>query len=432
MKLFYKRLLTLAAAGICAAGVCAAGAVTMAAQVKAVPEKEGFTKRVYGPGVNNLSSADYHARYQWALRNDGELQYLEIVNKFREIDPPLARRIDLSNELGIPAPVEGPDAYELETTNSKRGIDINIQPAWKLHDAHKDGTHEHRQVIVAVIDTGIDIHHPELKDSIWVNEDEIPGDGIDNDGNGYIDDVNGWNFFNNTNQIFVGEEDDHGTHAAGTIAAARGNGGIAGIADPAYVKIMPIKVLGTEDGVGEETAVIGAIQYAEANGASICNLSFGTSDYYPELEKVMRNSKMLFVTSAGNGDSEDIGINIDTTGDDYPSSFHLPNTITVANLMFDGNLATSSNYGVNTVNIAAPGTYIVSTIPNGFGYMSGTSMAAPMVTAVAAMVYSCRTDLNLSDVRNAVLQSAHKLKGLEGKVSSGGMLDAYAALTYGQ
>lgn len=423
MKLLYKQLIALSMAGICAVG--GGGRVSL-------PDEEGFSKRVYGPGVNNLSSSDYHARYQWALRNDGELQYLEIVNKFREIDPPLARRIDLSNQLGIPAPVEGPDAYELETTNSKRGIDINIQPAWKVHDAHNDGTHEHRKVIVAVIDTGIDISHPELKDAIWVNEDEIPGDGIDNDGNGYIDDVNGWNFFSNTNQIFVGEEDDHGTHAAGTIAAARGNGGIAGIADPAYVKLMPIKALGTNEGLGEESAVIAAIQYAEANGASICNLSFGTEDYYPHLEEVMRNSKMLFVTSAGNGDSKGNGINIDTTGNDYPSSFHLSNTISVANLMFDGNLAVSSNYGVNTVNIAAPGTYIVSTIPNGFGYMTGTSMAAPMVTAVAAMVYSCRTDMSLSDVKNAVLQSAHKLEGLEGKISSGGMLDAYAALTYGQ
>lgn len=424
MNLFCKRLLSLAIAGAYIAGM----AVTM----PSLGKREGFSKRVYGPGVNNLSSSDYHARYQWALRNDGELQYLEIVNKFREINPPLARQIDLSNMFGIPAPVEGPDAYELETTNAKRGIDINIQPAWKLHDSHDDGTHEHRQVIVAVIDTGIDISHPELKDSMWVNEDEIPGDGIDNDGNGYIDDVNGWNFFSNTNQIFVGqEEDDHGTHAAGTIAAARGNGGIAGIADPDYVKIMSVKALGTEEGLGEENAVIAAIQYAEANGASICNLSFGTTDYYPRLKEVMQNSKMLFVTSAGNGDSKGNGINIDTTGDDYPSSFHLPNVISVANLMFDGNLAVSSNYGVNTVDIAAPGTYIVSTIPNGFGYMTGTSMAAPMVTGVAAMVYSCRTDLSLGDVRNVILQSVHKLEGLDGKVSSGGMLDAYAALTYG-
>ncbi len=428
MKQSLKRVLSFVLAGICTMGMTMTSSA-MTAPATMTPADEGFAKRVYGPGVNNLSSSDYHARYQWALRNDGEVQYLEVVNKFRDSNPKLANRIDLSNMLGIPAPVEGPDAYELETTNAKPGIDINIQPAWELHDA---STKEHRQVIVAVIDTGVDINHPELKDGIWVNEDEISGDGIDNDGNGYIDDVNGWNFFNNTNQVYVGQEDDHGTHAAGTIIAARGNGGIAGIADQRYIKVMPLKALGTMDGLGEENAVIEAIRYAEANGASICNLSFGTTDYYPRLEQVMRESKMLFVTSAGNGDIKGEGINIDVSGNDYPSSFHLPNVISVGNLMFDGNLAKSSNYGANTVNIAAPGTYIVSTIPNGFGYMTGTSMAAPMVSAVAAMVYSCRTDLKLSDIKTALLQSAHRLEGLEGKVSSGGMLDAYGALTYGQ
>ncbi len=440
MKKLNKRAAALILAGICVL------ANPAAAWAKASPEgyseemgkpcgygakssvERGFKITVYGPGENNLSSSDYSSRYQWGLRNDGELQYLEIVNKFRDSDPALAISIDLANKFGIPAIVEGPDAYETETTMSRKGIDINIQPAWELHDK---STGEHRQVTVAVIDTGVDINHPELTNSIWVNEDEIPGDGIDNDGNGYIDDVNGWDFFNNTNQVHVAGEDNHGTHAAGTIAAARGNGGIAGIADPRYVKVMPLKALGTKDGMGEERAIIEAIRYAEANGASICNLSFGTEEYYPDLEQVMRDSKMLFVVSAGNGNLKGEGINIDTDGKDYPSCYHLPNVISVANLMFDGNLAKSSNYGVNTVDIAAPGTYIVSTISDGFGYMSGTSMAAPMVSAVAAMVYSCRTDLSLADIKSVLLQSAHRLEGLEGKVSCGGMLDAYAALTYG-
>ena len=163
-----------------------------------------------------------------------------MVNRFRNSNPPLAASIDLANTLGLPAPVAGPSAYEIETTNSVKGVDINIQPAWDLYDG---STQEHRPVIVAVIDTGVDINHPELKDAIWVNEDEIPGDGIDNDGNGYVDDVNGWNFFSNNNQVFVGDEDDHGTHAAGTIAATRKSMGIAGIADNKYVKIMPLNLL---------------------------------------------------------------------------------------------------------------------------------------------------------------------------------------------
>ena len=287
-------------------------------------------------------------------------------------------------------------------------------------------------MVVAVIDTGIDISHPDLKNAIWTNEDEIPGDGIDNDGNGYIDDVHGWNFFDGNNELCKGREDDHGTHAAGTIAAARGNGGIAGITDNNYVKIMVLKALGTRYGVGEEKAIIEAIRYAEANGASICNLSFGTTEYYPELEKVMRDSKMLFVVSAGNGNAKGIGEDTDQKPD-YPSSFDLDNVISAANLMFDGNLAESSNYGAKSVDIAAPGTYIVSTIADsGYGFMTGTSMSAPMVTGAAAMLYSYRTDLQLSDIRKVLLETARKLPTLNGKLSSNGMLDLYTALNYGR
>ena len=195
---------------------------------------------------------------------------------------------------------------------------------------------------------------------------------------------------------------------------------------------MVLKALGTRYGVGEEKAIIEAIRYAEANGASICNLSFGTTEYYPELEKVMRDSKMLFVVSAGNGNAKGIGEDTDQKPD-YPSSFDLDNVISAANLMFDGNLAESSNYGAKSVDIAAPGTYIVSTIADsGYGFMTGTSMSAPMVTGAAAMLYSYRTDLQLSDIRKVLLETARKLPTLNGKLSRNGMLDLYAALNYGR
>lgn len=422
MKKYKKRVSLLLAAAF-------AMSLPMTTFTEGEGSKYSFSVHAYGPGVQNLSSADYFSQYQWGLKNDAELQYQELRNVFADSNPRLAREIDISNWLGLPAPVAGPSAYEILTVSAVKDIDINIQPAWELYDSSTD---EHRQVIVAVIDTGIDVRHPELQNAMWVNAGEIPGDGIDNDGNGYVDDVYGWNFFHNNNQVFVGEEDDHGTHAAGTIAAERGGVGIAGITDNNYVKIMSLKALGSKEGVGEEAAVIEAIRYAEANGASICNLSFGTTQYYPGLEAAMRDSNMLFVISAGNGDQNAVGIDIDRVPD-YPSSYRLPNAISVANLMFDGNLDVSSNYGVNTVDIAAPGTYILSTVTgNQYGFMSGTSMSAPMVTGVAAMVYSYRTDLSLSEVRAAILNSAHKLQGLEGKLISGGMLDAYAALTYGR
>lgn len=422
--MIWKKIVSVLLAAVCAMSVPAAAATGEADSLR-----YDFSLRVYGPGEDNLSAGDRYSQYQWALKNDAELQYLELKNIFRDSNPLMASRIDFANSIGIPAPVPGPGAYELETTDAVKGVDINMKPAWELYDSSGQ---ERRQVVVAVIDTGIDITHPELKDAIWVNEDEIPGDGIDNDGNGFIDDVNGWNFFHGNNQVYVGSEDDHGTHAAGTIGAARGTMGIAGITDNQYVKIMPVKALGSEYGVGDQTAVINAIRYAEANGASICNLSFGTSQYYPELEAVMRESNMLFIIAAGNGDKKGIGIDIDVTPD-YPSSFGLENSISVANLMFDGNLAESSNFGLKNVDIAAPGVYIVSTTTNqSYGFMTGTSMSAPMVTGVAAMVYSYRTDLDLMGVKEAIIRSARKMDGLDGKLASGGMLDAYAAMTYGR
>ncbi len=387
----------------------------------------------YGPGEDNLSAADEYSIYQWGLRNDGDLEYVELVNRFENISPLLARIIDFGNWgfWDLPPIFTGPNAYTLETTRAVKGIDINIEPAWAQYDAD---TSEHRDVIVAVIDTGIDYTHPEIADAMWTNPGEIPGDGIDNDGNGYIDDIHGWNFFNGNNQTYVGEDDHHGTHAAGTIAAKRGNGGIAGIADQDHVKIMSLKVLGTDYGIGTEEDVIDAIHYAEAMGASICNLSFGSEYYFPGLEQAMRESNMLFILAAGNGDYSGRGVDMDTGRmKEYPACYDLDNTITVANLMFDGNLDYSSNYGVNSVDIAAPGTFILSLCAgNGYAYMSGTSMCAPMVAGVAAMVYSYRPEFSLADVKTAILNSAKKLDTLTGKVACGGMVDAYAAMNYGR
>lgn len=403
-------------------------AVSFAAD-EPVSDRGLFSACVYGPGVENLSAMDDYARYQWALKNDAEVQYIEIVNRFAETDPVLAESIDQANNQGDTALVEGPDAYRQTVIYGKEGIDIHVLPAWQEYDASSTAR---RDVVVALIDSGVDISHPDLKDSIWVNEDEILDDGIDNDGNGYIDDRNGWNFFHGTNQLMNGKEEDHGTHSAGTIAASRGKTGIAGIADCSHVKIMPLKVLGTEQGVGEETAIIQAIHYAEANGASICNLSFGSSLYYPELERVMQESEMLFVVSAGNGDAEGKGIDIDRNPE-YPAAYEMDNLITVANLMFDGTLNVSSNYGPEHVDLAAPGTFIVSTITeNSYGFMNGTSMAAPMVTGAAAFLYSYRTDVSLGEVKQILLETVKPLPSLEGKVHTAGMLDVYGAIRYGR
>ncbi len=390
----------------------------------AASPNNSFSPYAVGPGLNNLSTRDDYAAYQWAFKNDGQVQKIERKLDIKTVDPIV--KTDENGVDTISLPPLGPSNFKASTIDAVKGIDINLQPAWELYDQIENK----RPVIVAIIDTGIDVNHPDLKDAIWVNEDEIPGDGIDNDGNGFIDDVNGWNFIDNNNQLYTGKEDNHGTHAAGTIAASRNNGGSVGITDNQYVKIMSIKALGGEEGKGSPESVIAAIRYAEANGAQICNLSFGSENYTEEFRAAIQNSKMLFVVAAGNGNEDEIGYNIDKNPV-YPASLPYDNIITVANLIFNGKLDRSSNYGPVSVDIAAPGTFILSTIPDkSFAFMSGTSMAAPMVTGAAAMLYSARPELSLQDVKNILITSAHKLDTLNGRVYSGGMLDVYSALQW--
>lgn len=384
---------------------------------------QALTAMALGPGLVNLSPADEFSTYQWGLKNDGEFRLMELKSKFKSVDDIYDGKRS-GTGLGIPQP--GPGNYESTVIQATTGIDIDIQPAWKLYDQAQNK----RSVTVAIIDTGIDINHQELQNAIWTNPGEIDGDGIDNDGNGYVDDIHGWNFYAGNNQIFTGSEDSHGTHAAGTISASRGSYGIAGITDNNYVKIMSLKSLGGSDGVGSPGAVIQAIKYAEAMGASICNLSMGTSSYSEELAQAIQSSGMLFVVSCGNGGISGLGYDTDTYPV-YPASFPYDNVISVANLLFDGSLSKDSNYGAASVDIAAPGSYILSTIPgNAYGFMSGTSMAAPMVTGVAAMLYSYRPEISLAEVKSILLNSSRKLDSLTGKTVSGGLLDAYAALSW--
>ena len=378
-----------------------------------------------GPGVAALSSGDEYSEYQWALNNTGRLRRTEKVLNIKTLDH-IYLHYGENGIDDIALPPLGPDNFESINTDAVANIDINIEDAWKTYSE----TENKRTVTVAIIDTGIDTTHSDLKDSIWVNEDEIPGDSIDNDGNGYVDDVNGWNFVSNSNEICTGEEDSHGTHGAGTIAAAWNNGGIAGITDSTHVKLMVLKALGGSEGKGSPESVIEAIKYAEANGADICNLSFGSSNCTPEFEAAIRDSKMLFVVAAGNGNQYQIGYDIDKSPV-YPASLPYDNVITVGNLLFNGHLDESSNYGATSVDLAAPGTYILSTIPgDSYAYMSGTSMAAPMVTGAAALIYSARTDLNLQDIKTAILSTVHKLAPLKGKTATGGMLDVSAAIKW--
>ena len=366
-----------------------------------------------------LSTSDPLVGEQWALDNDGSFQLEEQENRYPVFDDP----------FDVPsAPWQWIAPWWMWSAGSSTagsiqvqavpGIDIGLADAWRLYDGGS------RDVVVALVDTGIDYTHEDLAGRIWTNTDEIPGNGIDDDGNGYVDDVYGWNFYSGTNDVYVGTEDAHGTHGAGTIAANAGNGvGIAGIVQSDHVKVMAVKALGGSDGSGTTASIIQAIQYAEANGAQICNLSLGSSQNDPALYRTIASSKMLFVVAAGN-DGTDL-----ETAPSYPASYDLDNLIAVANIRYDGELDPTSSYGAASVDLAAPGSYILSTPPGDtYSYMTGTSMAAPMVSAAAAMVYSAFPKATLADVKDILLASVHKLDSLTGRTATGGMLDLGAAM----
>jgi subtilisin family serine protease len=308
-------------------------------------------------------------------------------------------------------------------SNGISGVDIDIRNAWGI-TMGKDN------VVVAILDTGIDINHPELKDSIWVNEGEIPGNNIDDDNNGYIDDINGWDFFNNDNTVFDYEDgEDHGTSVAGIIAAASNSIGTVGVAPK--VKIMPLKFLGPDYGTTE--AAIKAIEYAKNKGIKILNNSWGGGEYDRALDTAIKEANALFVVAAGND-----GINNDFINS-YPANSKLPNVVTVAAVNNKGSLAWFSNYGGATVHLAAPGADIFSTIPgikysdgsvhyeNAYQYYSGTSMAVPFVSGTAALLVSRGVDDPII-IKNKMIASVNPLSGLKDKIITGGVVNAYKTL----
>ena len=402
----------------------------LAAGLEGLAEDE--TVSLYQPNYSyknsSVSAEDSLYSQQWALNNDGSFKMEESENRHPVYETPFGLPA-APGQWVRPGDFGRPGGYvnksyrmaASQTVSAVEGIDINAEEAWAVYSGGS------RDVIVAVIDTGIDYTHEDLQGAVWTNPGEIAGNSIDDDGNGYVDDIYGWNFYNNNNRIYTNSSDDaHGTHGAGTIAASTGNGvGIAGIADSEHVKIMSLKALGGSSGSGSTASIIQAIQYAQANGASICNLSLGSSVNDLALYRVMANSSMLFVVAAGND-----GANMDRSPS-YPASYDLENIISVANLNYDGTLHSSSNYGSASVDIAAPGSYILSTTPeDGYSYMTGTSMAAPMVTAAAAMLYSHYAEITLADVKEVLMASAGQLDALNGSVLTGGMLDLGAAMNW--
>jgi len=302
----------------------------------------------------------------------------------------------------------------------------NALDAWQLSQGS-------RHIIVAIVDTGIDINHPDLKNNLWVNPGESGLDkfgnnkatnGIDDDNNGFIDDVHGWNFVHNNNHIK--DNHNHGTHIAGIVGAEGGNNfGITGIAPK--VSLMILKYYDPNSGSNNLINTIKAFDYAVKMNAHVINYSGGGTEFSkPEFEAVKRAEQkgILFVAAAGNEYS-----NSDIKKY-YPADYDLDNIISVTAIDPDLRVLSTSNYGVRTVDIAAPGENIYSTLPGGgFGNMTGTSQATAFVSGVAALLMAHNRDFDAKAVRKYILKTGDSLDWLKDKTRTSKKLNIYRTLT---
>jgi subtilisin family serine protease len=315
--------------------------------------------------------------------------------------------------------------------------------------------------VVAVIDTGVDYTHEDLAGNMWRNLKEIPNNGIDDDKNGYIDDIVGWDFLGKDNKPYdmagslleiltKGANPGHGTHCAGNVAAVGNNSiGITGVAPTA--KIMALRFIGNEGGSTADAIL--AIRYAVDNGAKILSNSWGSEGEDPsesatnlalqEAIKYAQDHDVLFIAAAGNGHQ---GKGYDNDSDAkpaYPASYSHDNIISVAAIDSADALGTFSNWGARTVDIAAPGVKVFSTVvqtekyADGIGFMGfniagwdGTSMAAPHVSGAAALYWSAHPTKTWAEVKTAILSSAKPITSVNGKVTSNGKLNVEALMKY--
>jgi subtilisin family serine protease len=287
--------------------------------------------------------------------------------------------------------------------------------AWEVTEGSEE-------VRVAVIDTGVDYTHPDLASQIAINLSEKNGQaGVDDDGNGYVDDIYGYNFSSKTADPMDGH--GHGTHCAGVIGAARNGSGIVGVMSK--VKIIPIKFL-SDSGSGETIDAISAIDYAIKRGAHVMSNSWGGGDHEQALMDAItsaKNAGITFVAAAGNEYSN----NDETPA--YPASYSVDNVISVGSFTSNGSKSSFSNHGINSVHVFAPGSNIYSTVNRG-GYqsMSGTSMATPHVAGIVGLMLSKEPNLSPAEIRERLIRTSNQTAQLKSYSQSNGRVDAYRAL----
>jgi subtilisin family serine protease len=344
-----------------------------------------------------------------------EPNYLYETNDTRPNDP------RFGDEWGLMNPFSS-------LSSSSTPADIGATRAWDITTGSDD-------LVVAVIDTGIDVAHEDLAPNIWTNPREIAGNGVDDDNNGFVDDVHGWNFRDGSKDVFVDAGQDlHATHVAGTIGAVGNNNlGVVGVAW--HVKIMSLKFLGGSKGTGSTGNAVKAIQYAIDQKNSGVNVRVINSSWGgPGASQALRDkiqeagdNGIVFVCSAGNDGNDNDG-----SSPDFPAAFagSLSNVISVAAIDSLDTLADFSNYGHAATTVAAPGQSIWSTFPNNsYGQLSGTSMSSPHVTGVVALLLANEPQLTPSEVKQRIISTAEPTDALVSKINASGRVNAFNALT---
>lgn len=303
---------------------------------------------------------------------------------------------------------------------------MDAEKAWQVSQGS-------RNILVAIIDTGCDVNHEDIKDNIWTNPGESGTDskgkdkasnGIDDDGNGFIDDVHGWNFVNNNNSLI--DNHGHGTHIAGIIGAEGGNSkGIIGIAP--QVSMMILKYYDPKTPTDNLKNTVQAIKYATRMKANIINYSGGGIEFSEDEKGAIAEANkhgILFVAAAGNERSNSDKHKY------FPADYGLPNIISVTAIDPNTQVLASSNYGVETVDLAAPGQDILSTLPNNaYGKMTGTSQATAFVTGGAAVVMAHKGTFSAEETKKYLLKTGDGEESLVNKTGTSRKLNLYKALT---
>jgi subtilisin family serine protease len=364
-----------------------------------------------------------------ALKNDPEIEFVEpnyLLKPLSEDQPGVIVQTVTPDQIQRPSGLSA-QSVTVQTAGvyDQSGANIHVTEAWAQSQPYS----VNNRPIVAVIDTGLDSSHYVFSQTgaLWVNTQEIPGNGIDDDFNGYVDDVSGWNFVINTANFF--DDEGHGTHVSGIVLGATQDVLKTPPLQPAKIRIMPLKFLDSS-GSGSTSNAVSAVYYAVNNGAKVINCSWGGGSYSRALHEAFTfayTHGVLVASAAGNYSS-----NNDTT-DMYPANYDVPSNVSVAATNDYDYLASFSNYGFHSVPIASPGVLIYSTVPGGnFGLMSGTSMATPLVAGAAALAFREAPQLSGFQMKGLLMSSSTPVTQLNNKDATGARIDVLDLLNSAQ